>query len=302
MRWGLTVLPLLLPLGCADRPPPGPGGVLTPTGFSPAEVVARVDGRPILAADLRRQMQRGEPRDAALRALIEEELLAGLVLQRGALRDPEVLHVQRKAMVNALLLRWRADFTKEDIPRDLLLKAYESKKHFFVHPELKHVKHILVSTTPQAPDADRLAVRALAEQIRKQAAARPLTPDAFAALGAQVRAAHPDRQIIVEDLHTGAQGYTVRPFADAAFALPADGAISPVVETRFGYHVIYLVSTVPPENKSLADVEGQMREKLMDYARREVFLRWLRQLSQRGQVEEHPEVLDRLQTASAAER
>lgn len=57
-------------------------------------------------------------------------------------------------------------------------------------------------------------------------------------------------------------GVTVPDFEKAAFALKNPGDISPVVKTRFGYHVIRLDGRVAPVQSSFDAVRGQIVEQL----------------------------------------
>ena len=62
------------------------------------------------------------------------------------------------------------------------------------------------------------------------------------------------------DLGFFGRGQMVKPFEDAAFALPV-GGVSPVVETSFGYHVIKLTEKEPAGVMSYDEI----RENIFDY-------------------------------------
>lgn len=99
--------------------------------------------------------------------------------------------------------------------------------------DFRYLYHILIGVRSDTSDAVRAAKRRQAEQVL-----------------AQLRAGTSFQQLarrVSNDTMSGRQGgllgmigrgVTVRPFEEAAFAL-APGAISDVVETAFGYHVIW---------------------------------------------------------------
>ena len=112
-------------------------------------------------------------------------------------------------------------------------------------------RHILFRVPGEGSQAQRDSVRALAEQVRQQAAGGA----DFAALAAQHSADGSAAQ--GGDLGFFGRGRMVAPFEEAAFQLEA-GQISPVVETPFGYHVIKVEEKRQPQM-------GEQREEFRQY-------------------------------------
>jgi peptidyl-prolyl cis-trans isomerase C len=249
-------------------------------------VVARVNGAPILRQDLLLQMRRGQGRDAALRALIRQEVLAQEARRRGLARDPRVLRAQQRSLANQMIKRGFKHFTKKDVPRELIEAAYKLNKVRYVHGEMVRVIHIIASATRRhTEDYHRRAIR-LARKVRGIAAAGRLSPKEFSEIAPMVDkddvmihvVASPTRHIDRD------RPWTVPTFTNAAFALKRPGDVSPVIQTRFGYHVIYLVGRVPPLNVTLEQADAEIRDKVFEQARKQAFERWLAQLEQKHRV------------------
>lgn len=121
-------------------------------------------------------------------------------------------------------------------------------------PDIR-ASHILVRLGPEATAADSSAARDLLEELRE----RVLAGEDFAELARE----YSDDEASGQrggDLGFFGRSRMVPPFAEAAFALEEVGALSGVVETSFGYHLILLtdVQELPsfeehyPELKRLA--------------------------------------------------
>lgn len=61
------------------------------------------------------------------------------------------------------------------------------------------------------------------------------------------------------------RGQTVEPFETAAFALQP-GGLSPVVETRYGYHIIQLLERTPARQVPYEEVEPRIQRFLEQQA------------------------------------
>ncbi len=283
----LVALASLLAAACSGTAEPEPGEELALPLPPPQAIVATVDGAPITSERLARQMRDArQSKEAALRALIHEELLAAEARRRGLGQDPQVAAARARALA-AVFLEREFRYTPADVSRAELQRAFELNRTRYQHPELRRVSHIVALLPRQAEPAHLMEAARLARQVHgrlseeefKQIA--PLVAK-DARLGIVVRA---------ESLTTPRSGFTVEAFAAAAFALDPVGAVSPIVETRFGSHVIYLAEKLAARNATLADpgVEREIREKLFEDSRRQAFLRFQDELWRRYQVELHPE-------------
>lgn len=127
----------------------------------------------------------------------------------------------------------------------------------FTKPETVRASHILFSTqnvqTPEEQDAAKAKAIAVLAEVRK--------PDAdFAALAKQ----HSQCPSGPNGGDLGSfprQGVMVEPFAAAAFEMQP-GAVSDVVETPFGYHIIKVTERNPSRVVPLAEAEVMIRDDL----------------------------------------
>jgi len=128
-----------------------------------------------------------------------------------------------------------ADFYKENI------------KHFSV-PESVTARHILIATTPEDTDETKAAKKKQAEELREKLVA--------GADFAELAKDHSDcpSKSRGGELPEFSRGQMVKPFEDAAFSQKID-EIGPVVETRFGYHIIQVEKHQDAEKKKLDDPE-----------------------------------------------
>jgi len=160
------------------------------------------------------------------------------------------------------------DINPADIARDLVVSeadiktAYEEKKATFSQPEERRAQHILIKVSPDASEAVRLAARKKAEaaETRIKAGesfdkvAKAISDDATAEKGG--------------DLGWFKQGMMVPEFDRAAFSMQKD-AISDIIETQFGYHLIHLTDIKPAKVQSLAEVSDQIKAELLNTQARE---------------------------------
>src|SRR5207249_2135135 len=113
------------------------------------EVVATVDGTPIYAADVGRQMgARGQTAARALDELVGAELLAAAARRRGLVDDPEVIDARKRERVRAFLRREFEPTFKgpEDVPQQEVDEIYAmpAMRDYFDHGEYHRVAYVRV--------------------------------------------------------------------------------------------------------------------------------------------------------------
>jgi hypothetical protein len=293
-QWGalagpvLALLPSLALLAACHGRATAPAA----TASGAAEEVAVVNGRSITAAQVARQAAAaGVPVRTALDELVETELLVAEAERRGLAASPEV----REAAATELVRRWLAtsferELTPAAIPDEELHRAYARNAAELDRPEMRVVAHVLVPFGASEPDPARKQVlRRRAEEVARRARTVHSAEEMMALAPALSDADIPLR---AEELSTGPVGFTVKPFADAVFALPREGAVSDVVETRFGFHVIYLKQIAPARTVPFEQVAAVLRTGVWPEFRRREFARFVDGVVERHQVEVHPDRLE----------
>jgi peptidyl-prolyl cis-trans isomerase C len=134
---------------------------------------------------------------------------------------------------------------------------YQGNPQMFQRPEQVRARHILMTVEEGADEETKADAKARAEAARKRA----LSGEDFAALATELSEgpSAPNGG----DLGFFSADRMVPAFAEAAFALEP-GAISQVVETQFGYHVIKVEERRPASTQSLDEVKEPLRNALLE--------------------------------------
>lgn len=260
----------------ADLPPP-PGRTLARVGpdrITDAELLAWVRTHP-----------HSTPR-AALEALVRERLLAQEARRRHLEADPLLVDSLRRAAIQRLL-QTVAEEPQElrDVPQAALDRAVEERTFAQDHEELSRVHHVVALLDASAPAASRTAARARLEELRARWAQLPRgesgarAHDAVVQLADQVLGpiAHRAEELQpVERSGRAASGTRYVPeFAAAAAALSAPGALSPIVESSFGLHVMELTERLPAVHGDRARLRQAVHDAMLAERRQRALMQFL---------------------------
>lgn len=123
--------------------------------------------------------------------------------------------------------------------------------------EERRARHILLTVPAGAPAADKDAVRKRAEELLAQVRAKPAS---FADV-AKAQSQDTGSAVNGGDLDFFGRGAMVKPFEDVVFSL-AKGAISDLVETEFGFHIIQLTDIKAPPVRSFEAMRPEIEAEL----------------------------------------
>ncbi len=269
-----------------------------------SEVVATVNDEPITRSELNiavdqmenRMMRQGKKVDESQKATMEKEALDSLIrtellyqagLKAGAGADKARVDKQfstyrqrfssqaefdkmldhfgmtqqdlRREIKRSLTIRKYMDQVTASVkvPEKELKAYYKDHPKVFTHPEQVRASHILVQVKNMKDEKEKNAAKKKIEAIQ----ARLKKGEDFAALARKMSDCPSSKK--GGDLGYFARGQMVKPFEDAAFALEP-GQMSPIVETRFGYHIIKLTDKKPagaiPYSEVKAKIEKYLRQ------------------------------------------
>jgi peptidyl-prolyl cis-trans isomerase C len=156
---------------------------------------------------------------------------------------------------------------------------YDKNPDQFKQQERVRASHILIGVPQNGDAAAKTTARAKAEQVLKDVKAGK----DFAAL-AKEHSQDPGSAAQGGDLGFFQQGQMVGPFNDAAFGL-MPGAISDLVETQFGYHIIKVAEKQAARTIPLDEVRPQVEQFLQERNREEQTDAFVKSLRSKGKVE-----------------
>jgi parvulin-like peptidyl-prolyl isomerase len=274
----LSTLAVLALVGCERGPSPGQARVdLRHTRAAGGTPVASWAGDRVTAEELRQRLEEMSPAQRELYQTLERkqeyveglaryELLVQEALARGLQEDPEVVAATKRALVSRLM-RAQLDEALPPVSEAQLARAYARHREDYVRPEQVRLSHLFLAA-PRT-DAARVA-RARETAGTLLAQARALPPKDFAAFGRLARAhsEEPRTQPLDGDLRYRSFEALAQDFgpevAEAARALVPEGpgALSGVVRTDAGLHVLRLTGHQPALNQTLEDVRVALSGRL----------------------------------------
>jgi peptidyl-prolyl cis-trans isomerase C len=209
-----------------------------------------------------------------LEEIINDTLLYQEALRTGRDKDQDVQKVIEQARQKILIARLLKDRVDDEIgiTDEEVIEYYNNNENLYMTPEIMRVSHILV------PKQE--AAEAILSELMKGASfdelARAKSVDPTAQRGG--------------DIGYFPKGQLMPKFEDACAQLEI-GEISGVVKTKLGYHVIRLTDRRKPELRPLEQVEDDIRSRLREIERQELFNGMLNDLKSKTKIEVDQKVL-----------
>ena len=173
-----------------------------------------------------------------------------------------------------------AEVTPKVAVQDAEVNAfYQQNLDKFKQGDTVHASHILFGVPQDATPAQRADAKAKA-----QAALKQVRGGADFSIVAKAESQDPGSAQNGGDLGFFPKGQMNPQFEDAAFKLKA-GAVSPVVETPFGYHIIKVHERRGPRTAPFAEVSGQIKDFLMQGQREQKLEQFVEQVKAKGKIQ-----------------
>jgi parvulin-like peptidyl-prolyl isomerase len=214
-------------------------------------------------------------------------------------------HLTRDEYREVIKLEVYGSLLREELNRELTVTDEEAKKYYEAHkgdawmqmPERVTASHILIDARPNLISqqlgrekhlsGDALAAAVSAEVERRRKAAEELRSQAaagadFAALARRSSEDPSSREqggslgSFTRDTHT-------RAFDEAAFALKP-GAVSAVVQTDFGFHVIKVSAHEQARVMTLEEATPEIRRRLMSEREAARLTEWLKEARRKARI------------------
>ncbi len=228
------------------------------------EPVAKIGNKVITVADIDKELSKIPPQFASyfssekrkrqyVQNLVDREVFSKEAEEKGYLNRPDVkkrIEDFKKRLLWAEYVRDLSQMnTNVNVSDDVLKKYYEEHIKDYTEPEKVHAKHILVKTKE---DAEKVLAE-LKKGTKWDDVARKYSIDkSNASKGG--------------DLGTFTRGRMVKPFEDAVFSMKP-GEISGPVKTKYGYHIIKLISKTPSKVKPFDMVKSVVKNRYLNQLR-----------------------------------
>lgn len=281
-------------LGCDGRA--APEAVEESTVASTGPVVARVGGRAIHSDDVRSRMAlEGSDARAALDALVAEAVLLHAAKEARVAPDEAALRKADRLMVRTLLHDMERDHDPEDIALERVQADFEEHRDLYQVLERRASTHLLAKASTD--EARQTVARAHAEARESD------DPSAALSAFANDDPAAAEVELVFEELPAITRKASIeKPFLDALFEAESTGLLNKPVQTNYGWHVIVVTDIQPPETRTLADVEDDIRDRLSEQSRFEALVALVQSLEAEGLVVYDHDVVTRLLDASEVPR
>lgn len=187
----------------------------------------------------------------------------------------------RENIRNEMLMRKLLDQqlgTKASVSEAEVKAFYDAHPDIFRAPEEVRASHILVKVAEDAKPEEKSKAREKIKAVQQ----RIKNGEDFAAVARDASDCPSKEQ--GGDLNFFSRGMMVGPFEEAAFALNV-GAVSDVVETQFGYHVIKVTEKRPEGTRPFDQVKGPVEQHLKAQKLSQLRGKYIEELKARAKIE-----------------
>jgi len=155
---------------------------------------------------------------------------------------------------------------------------YDDNPNFFKQPEQVQASHILIKVDSRADKSQKAEARKTLEKIQQKLK----KGEDFSTLAKEYSQCPSSAK--GGDLGYFRRGQMVKPFEDTAFSLK-QGEVSDIVRTRFGYHLIKVISKKPERTIPYNEVKDKIKQRLKGKKFQEELRLYIAKLRERAKVE-----------------
>jgi peptidyl-prolyl cis-trans isomerase C len=256
-------------------------------GDDATTILATIGNEKITMADFKEEINNLPPQyrqmtaDPAMQKEFLDTLITrNIIYQEGMKKkmlDNQLVKKQieafKKKMVVAALLDQEVSRKIKDVSDAELKSYYDEHLKEFQQPKQVKARHILVKEQKQA------------EEVRQKL----LKGEDFATL-AKKYSIGPSKNR-GGDLGFFSRERMVKEFSDVAFSLKPK-EISPVVKTKFGYHIIRVDAIKEGQQQTFDEVKAKLGDKIKAERKNQYFKDYVDGLKKRMEVKTYPELLD----------
>ena len=252
----------------------------------PAKVIAEVGKAKITLEQFQEVIDTSAPnaRQAVLKQ--KDKLLEEVVNQELIFQEAQAINLIQDTTVQKSLEGAKRQFLlqrmlqirlqdKVNVTPQEVKDYYDKNKEKFVAPERVRAAHILVK--------DEKLAKGLLQKIQKGADFDSL---------AMENSIDPSK-VNGGDLGFFTRGRMIPEFEKAAFDLK-EGAVSDVVPTKFGYHIIKSIKKVPASPLEFAEIKDRLTRQLLNQKQQQEISKFIQELRQKTAIKTHPELLEQV--------
>ncbi len=159
------------------------------------------------------------------------------------------------------------------VTEEELEEEYEKNKESFITPEQVKASHILITVTNDMDVKEKRKAKLEAEKILKE-----VTPNNFKEMAKKYSQGPTSKA--GGELGWFDKDSMVKEFADAAFTGVPGKIYGEIVETQFGYHVIYVEDKKEAGYMSLEDIKPSLEMEILNDKRTKEYQNWIESLKE----------------------
>ncbi|MBM4386686.1 MAG: peptidyl-prolyl cis-trans isomerase [Deltaproteobacteria bacterium] len=246
------------------------------------EIEEKLNSQP---AYVRMRYTSPERRKEFIESLIEFELIAAEAFKSGYDKSPEVMEILKQEMAKRFEKNEiEAQVKITDITEEEMKKYYADNSHLFNREPQKRLSHILLKDGDEAQKVHQALVKEIAANA-------DLARKAFSDFAEKYSADEATKK------NGGDLGFIPRTAEESSIPLPPDEvvkeagnlekifAISGVVKSGQGYHIIMLTGEKPEIKRSFEEVKRQIQNKLWRDRKNAFKEEFLKKLREQAKVE-----------------